>query len=87
MALQCHPSDVPDFQQLLTECSYPTFVAMNGVLVGWSASGPAPTESEMADTSAERLSQTALGRVFGSAAGEGTRGGADVRASGTPLWH
>ncbi len=54
----------PDFSRLLVQCSYPTFVAREGQLVGWSASGPAPTAAELADPTPERLSQTALGEFL-----------------------
>ncbi len=64
VALECQPPAAPDFRQLIAQCSYPTFVAVDGRLVGWSASGPGPTEAELADSSAERLSQTALGEFL-----------------------
>jgi two-component system nitrogen regulation sensor histidine kinase NtrY len=64
VAVECQPPVVPDFRLLLTQCSYPTFVAVEGQLVGWSASGPAPTETELGDTVSERLSQTPLGEFL-----------------------
>jgi two-component system nitrogen regulation sensor histidine kinase NtrY len=64
VAMECQPPATPDFRVLLTQCSYPTFVAVEGQLVGWSASGPAPTEAELADSLSERLSQTPLGEFL-----------------------
>ena len=64
VALQCQPPAVPDFRLLLAECTYPTFVAVEGQLAGWSASGPAPTAAELADSISERLAQTALGEFL-----------------------
>jgi two-component system nitrogen regulation sensor histidine kinase NtrY len=64
VAVECQPPAAPDFRLLMAQCSYPTFVAVDGQLVGWSASGPAPTEAELADSVSERLSQTALGEFL-----------------------
>jgi len=64
VAMECQPPATPDFRILLTQCSYPTFVAVEGQLIGWSASGPAPTEAELADSLSERLSQTPLGEFL-----------------------
>jgi two-component system nitrogen regulation sensor histidine kinase NtrY len=64
VALECQPPATPDFRRLLAECSYPTFVAVDSQLVAWSASGPAPLATELADTVSERLSQTTLGEFL-----------------------
>jgi two-component system nitrogen regulation sensor histidine kinase NtrY len=64
VALESQPPAAPDFRQLLVQCSYPTFVAIDSQLVAWSASGPAPTATELADTISERLSQTTLGEFL-----------------------
>ncbi len=64
VALECQPPAAPDFSRLLTECSYPTFVAVNGQIAGWSASGPEPTSAELADPRAERLTETTLGEFL-----------------------
>jgi len=64
VALECQPPAAPDFRQLLAQCAYPTFVAVDSQLVAWSASGPAPTAAELADTVSERLAQTALGEFL-----------------------
>ena len=52
------------FSYLLAQCSYPTFVARYGQVVGWSASGPQPTAAELANPTPERLAQTALGEFL-----------------------
>ncbi|QKG53492.1 hypothetical protein [Hymenobacter sp. BRD67] len=64
VAVECQPPAAPDFSRLLTECSYPTFVAVNGQIAGWSASGPEPTSAELADPRAERLTETTLGEFL-----------------------
>ncbi|MGI4739417.1 MAG: ATP-binding protein [Janthinobacterium lividum] len=64
VALECQPPSRPQFSRLLTQCVYPTFVAINGRVTGWSASGPEPTPTELADPTPERLSQTALGEFL-----------------------
>ena len=63
VVLECQPPAPPDFRQL-AQCAYPTFVMVAGQLTGWSASGPAPTAAELADSSAERLAETALGEFL-----------------------
>jgi len=45
----------------LADCTYPTFVAVGGQLLGWSASGPAPTAADLADPRPEWLTPTDLG--------------------------
>ncbi|QKG57492.1 HAMP domain-containing histidine kinase [Hymenobacter sp. BRD128] len=64
VALASQPPAAASFRQLLTQCAYPTFVAIDSQLVAWSASGPAPTATELADTVSERLSQTAMGEFL-----------------------
>ncbi|GAA4508805.1 HAMP domain-containing sensor histidine kinase [Hymenobacter ginsengisoli] len=64
VALESQPPAAPNFRRLLAQCSYPTFVAIDSQLVAWSASGPAPTAAELADTVSERLSQTTLGEFL-----------------------
>lgn len=64
VVLECQPPNAPQFSRLLAECSYPTFVAEEGKIMGWSASGPEPTAAELADPTPERLSQTALGEFL-----------------------
>lgn len=64
VAQESQPPAAPDFRRLLAQCSYPTFVAVDSQLVAWSASGPAPTAAELADTVSERLAQTPLGEFL-----------------------
>ncbi|MVN78502.1 HAMP domain-containing protein [Hymenobacter sp. HMF4947] len=64
IALRSQPPATPNFGQLLARSSFPTFVAVNGHLLGWSASGPEPTPSDLADPAAERLVQNALGEFL-----------------------
>jgi len=64
VVLECQPPAAPNFRLLLAQCSYPTFVAVDGQLAGWSASGPAPTATELADPTPERLAQTTLGEFL-----------------------
>ena len=53
-----------DFTRLLPQCSYPTFVAVGGQLVTWSAAGPEPTADDLANPVLERLADTALGQFL-----------------------
>ena len=64
VALESQAPTPPDFNLLLAQCSYPTFVARDGELVGWSAAGPAPTAAELADPRPERLAETVLGEFL-----------------------
>ncbi len=64
VAAECQPPAEVDFRLLLAQCTYPTFVAVDGQLLGWSASGPAPTAAELADSIPERLAQTTLGEFL-----------------------
>jgi two-component system nitrogen regulation sensor histidine kinase NtrY len=64
LAHKSQPPAAPSFSQLVGQSTFPTFVAVDSTLVGWSASGPKPTVTDFADTTAERLAQNALGEFL-----------------------
>ena len=61
LVLASQPPAAINFSQLLTQATFPTFVAVEGKLVGWSAAGPTPTAADFAMPTAERLAQNTLG--------------------------
>jgi len=64
LARENQPPMAPSFNQLLLQSTFPTFVAVDDKLVGWSASGPKPAVSDFTDVLPERLAQNALGEFL-----------------------
>ena len=71
VALDYQPPAAPGFARLRTQCSFPTFVAVDTALVAWSAAGPEPTAADWADPRPERLVRTTLGEFLVVRRGQG----------------